>query len=242
MKYISDIREYNVTLKYIAEPKNIVADAIFRTYVRRIDDADEANVSKVVKVIGEVKLTIDNSKEKNIQKNDVVKVYDYVQKEKVISTINNHEEADVVIDKCEKELIFKEFHEKLSHAHCDRVIDLIRARKSWASLARDLRDYISKCRICLEKNIKKKMKLNAETFVTNKQWENCNMNVLGLLDIDSEKMRYIPTTIVKNTRYQILKLLKGITVKKNSNCIDEIVDISVSFTLKIRCDNAKYFT
>uniref|UniRef100_A0A0N5C7W4 RNA-directed DNA polymerase n=1 Tax=Strongyloides papillosus TaxID=174720 RepID=A0A0N5C7W4_STREA len=242
MKHISDIREYNVTLQYIAGPKNIVADAISRAYVRRIDDADESCITQVVKVIGEVKLTMDNPKEKKIQKNDVVEISDNVQKEKVISTIDNHEEADVVIDECEKELIFKEFHDKLSHAHSDRIINLIRARKNWPSLAKDLREYISKCRICLERNIKKKVKLNAETVVATKPWENCNMDVLGPLDVDSEGMKYILGIIDQNTRYLILEPLKGITAKEILAALEKGLIYRFGSPLKIRCDNARYFT
>uniref|UniRef100_A0AAF5DM63 RNA-directed DNA polymerase n=1 Tax=Strongyloides stercoralis TaxID=6248 RepID=A0AAF5DM63_STRER len=160
-----------------------------------------------------------------------------------ICTLNiEGEEMESNVDNDEKQELFRTFHDELGHACPSRTLDLIRRRKRWKTLVKDLKLYIENCIQCKLHNSTKSKLLPFQTKNSRYPFETLGIDICGPFEKTKNNNIFILGTIDHLTRY--VSFIPIVNQKSDTiiNKLEENILLKFGNPTNIKTDNAQGFS
>ena len=100
-----------------------------------------------------------------------------------------------------KTLLIKQYHDENGHFGVDKTYQSLRRKYYWPNMFKELYDYISKCILCNERNLKKSRPPLKTTEVPPYPWAKVNLDLSGPFPLSLSGNKYIASFIDNLTGY-----------------------------------------
>ena len=98
-------------------------------------------------------------------------------------------------------LLIKQYHDENGHFGVDKTYQSLRRKYYWPNMFKELYDYISKCILCNERNLKKSRPPLKTTEVPPYPWAKVNLDLSGPFPLSLSGNKYIASFIDNLTGY-----------------------------------------
>uniref|UniRef100_A0A0N5C203 RNA-directed DNA polymerase n=1 Tax=Strongyloides papillosus TaxID=174720 RepID=A0A0N5C203_STREA len=233
--YINIMSEYAYELEYLPGCKNLVADCLSRTHLKRIECPDNILITNPpIEDDIELNEQVDNSHESTINQSSDKPV------DEIPKNLNELSRSDEPTSE-EKLQLFQFFHDSLGHPCYERIKPLIQRRRSWRNLSKDLKSYLSKCSVCLQRNETHAIKLPNAMISATRPLESMNLDLLGPFPQSDEGYKFILGIIDVNTRYAIMEPIRSSSSNDILTALENVLFFRYGSPIELRVDNASYF-
>uniref|UniRef100_A0A0K0F419 RNA-directed DNA polymerase n=1 Tax=Strongyloides venezuelensis TaxID=75913 RepID=A0A0K0F419_STRVS len=244
-RYVENLLSYSFEIKYIQGERNVVADCISRMYLRRTtEEKGKDNSKRRSETLPKDNVVFRNKKKSRVKKMPTMeKLEKDVNVQKIVLDDKNVESLEMKKNEPtedEKLKLFQQFHDNLGHGSIERIYHVIKIRKNWKTLRKDLKSYLTRCQTCLKRNQTYKTCDVEKLVYASRPWEVVNIDVLGSLQVDEYGMKHIVEIIDLNAKYLTLESVPDCTTNEILEALERSLFFKYGAPERIRIDNAPY--
>lgn len=240
-RWVLLIQQYDFDIKHIKGKNNVVPDAISRFPVENLALVDIVLNKQDVWYIG-LKENVKNNPKK-FPNFKIVNDKLFMKSNKVVN--NTEFDYKLVVPESMRRSILKECHDSplSSHLGTFKTIKRVLQKYYWPGVARDVKEYVKNCSICLQSKPQSKQQYGkmGKMKISNRPWETISMDFMGPFPRSTKGNEYLFVICDHFTKYCILVPMRNAKANKVIEIVEKQVFLTHGVPRTIICDNGKQF-